>query len=113
MPTVLKSGSIKLLEPSGPVQACNGMDLSLHTTNNDAVNILTTVESNNKIISEYATHCKECVKKLSFLSKALALCIAGPKDKLFQMLTSHNKQERYILTIDKQLKTLRNNRNIY
>ena len=25
MPIVLKSGSLKLLEPSGPVQACNGI----------------------------------------------------------------------------------------
>ena len=27
MPIVLKSGSLKLLEPSGPVQACNGIAL--------------------------------------------------------------------------------------
>jgi len=27
--TVLKSGSLKLLEPGGPVQACNGIALSL------------------------------------------------------------------------------------
>ena len=29
MPIVLKSGSLNLLEPSGPVQACNGIALSL------------------------------------------------------------------------------------
>ena len=29
MPTVLKSGSLNLLEPSGPVQACKGIDLPL------------------------------------------------------------------------------------
>ena len=29
MPTVLKSGSLNLLEPSGPVQACNGIALPL------------------------------------------------------------------------------------
>ena len=29
MPTVLKSGSLKFLEPSGPVQACNGTALPL------------------------------------------------------------------------------------
>jgi len=29
VPTVLKSGSLSLLEPSGPVQACNGIALSL------------------------------------------------------------------------------------
>jgi hypothetical protein len=29
MPTVLKSGSLNLLEPSGPVQDCNGIDLFL------------------------------------------------------------------------------------
>ena len=28
MPTVLKSGSLNLLEPSGPVHACNGIALS-------------------------------------------------------------------------------------
>ena len=27
MPIVLKSGSLNLLEPSGPVQACNGIAL--------------------------------------------------------------------------------------
>jgi len=27
VPTVLKSGSLNLLEPSGPVQACNGIAL--------------------------------------------------------------------------------------
>ena len=29
MPVVLKSGSLNLLEPSGPVQACNGIALPL------------------------------------------------------------------------------------
>ena len=29
MPTVLKSGSLNLLEPSGPVQACNGIALAI------------------------------------------------------------------------------------
>jgi len=29
VPTVLKSGSINLLEPSGPVQACTGIALGL------------------------------------------------------------------------------------
>jgi hypothetical protein len=29
MPIVLKSGSLNLLEPSGPVKACNGIDLPL------------------------------------------------------------------------------------
>ena len=31
-PNVLKSGSIKLLESSGPVQACNGIALPFHVT---------------------------------------------------------------------------------
>jgi hypothetical protein len=29
VPIVLKSGSLKLLEPSGPVQVCNGIALPL------------------------------------------------------------------------------------
>jgi hypothetical protein len=29
VPIVLKSGSLNLLEPSGPVQACNGIALTL------------------------------------------------------------------------------------
>ena len=28
MPIVLKSGSLNLLEPSGPIQACNGIAVS-------------------------------------------------------------------------------------
>jgi hypothetical protein len=31
VPTVLKSGSLNLLEPSGPVQAYNGIALPLHS----------------------------------------------------------------------------------
>jgi hypothetical protein len=34
MPTVLKSGSLSLLEPSGPAQACNGIALPLYITSN-------------------------------------------------------------------------------
>ena len=30
VPIVLKSGSLKILEPSGPVQACNGIVLTMH-----------------------------------------------------------------------------------
>jgi hypothetical protein len=30
VPIVLKSGSLNLLEPSGPVKACNGTALALH-----------------------------------------------------------------------------------
>jgi hypothetical protein len=71
---------------SGPVQGCNGITLALHMTNNDAVSILVGIESNNKIISEYVMNSIEC-EKLSFLPEALTLRIAGPKDKLFQMLT--------------------------
>jgi hypothetical protein len=33
VPTVLKSGSLNLLEPSGPVQACNGIALLYQVTN--------------------------------------------------------------------------------
>ena len=29
MPTVLKTGSLNLLEPSGPVQVCNGIALPI------------------------------------------------------------------------------------
>jgi hypothetical protein len=32
MPIVLKSGSLNLLEPSGPVKACNGIALPLPFT---------------------------------------------------------------------------------
>jgi hypothetical protein len=32
VPTVLKSGNLNLLEPSGPVRACNGIVLPLHYT---------------------------------------------------------------------------------
>jgi len=32
VPIVLKSGSLNLLEPSGPVQACNGYDDMIYLT---------------------------------------------------------------------------------
>jgi len=86
VPIVLKSGSLRLLEPLGPAQACRGIALRLHMTNNNAVSILDTVESNNKIISEYVMNSKEYEKKIPLLSKALTLRIAAPKNKLFQML---------------------------
>jgi hypothetical protein len=35
VPTVLKSGSLTLLEPSGPVKACNGIALPLGATVHD------------------------------------------------------------------------------
>jgi hypothetical protein len=87
VPIVLKSGSLNLLELSGPVQACNWIALPLYITNNDAVSILATIELNDKIISYYVMNCKEREKNLSFLSKALTFLIAGPKHKLFQMVT--------------------------
>jgi hypothetical protein len=34
VPIVLKSGSLNLLEPSGPVKACNGIALPLLVSNN-------------------------------------------------------------------------------
>jgi len=34
MPNVLKSGSLNLLEPSGPDQACNGIALPFTVANN-------------------------------------------------------------------------------
>jgi len=49
VPTVLKSGSLNLLEPLGPVQACNGIALPLRlplpfyccfTTNSAAINVV-------------------------------------------------------------------------
>ena len=64
MPIVFKSGSLNLLEISGPVQACNGialpLPLPLHMVNNEAVSILATIELNVKIISDYVMNCKVC-----------------------------------------------------
>jgi len=44
VPIVLKSGSLNLLEPSGPVQACNGialpLPLPLPTLRNRKLNML-------------------------------------------------------------------------
>jgi len=55
--------------------------------NNTAVSILPAIELKNKIITEYVINWKEFEKNISFPSKVLILRIAGPKDKLFQMLT--------------------------
>jgi len=37
VPTVLKSGSPNLLEPSGPVQACNGIALPFYILLNSII----------------------------------------------------------------------------
>ena len=39
MPIVLKSGSLILLEPSGPVQACNGIDLPCTIHVSDSISV--------------------------------------------------------------------------
>jgi len=40
VPTVLKSGSLNLLETSGPVQTCNGIALPLHITKLSQMKVL-------------------------------------------------------------------------
>jgi len=40
VPTVLKSGSLKLLEPSGPVQTCNGIFLPFYSVKTVSVILL-------------------------------------------------------------------------
>jgi hypothetical protein len=42
-PIVLKSGSLNLLEPSGPVQACNGIALQESDGNKGRLNTSTVV----------------------------------------------------------------------
>ena len=41
VPIVLKSGNLKLLKPTGPVQACNGIALPLASTENDSIIFIT------------------------------------------------------------------------
>ena len=56
MPIVLKSGSLKLLEPSGPVQACNGIALPLMTPNDPYSVRTATLTSNVCILYIYSTN---------------------------------------------------------
>ena len=55
MPTVLKSGSLNLLEPSGLVQACNGIALllPLHLLYDRILDFLTTRASTEKLFEIY------------------------------------------------------------
>jgi len=77
VPTVLKSGSLNLLEPSGPVQACNGIALPLPFTihkedtdddddNNNNVLIRKTAHTPRQILTYHLIrfHIRVCSMKL-------------------------------------------------
>ena len=49
MPIVLKSGSLNLLEPSGPVQACNGIALPLYVLHQHGGFLRLAVTGNRKL----------------------------------------------------------------
>ena len=83
MPIVLKSGNLNLLEPSGPVQACNGIALPF-----------TVLHCNGNIILE---------KPLDFMH-CMASSFGYPNYRWSQFvriidvllyLTSHNKQNKH------------------
>jgi hypothetical protein len=51
MPIVLKSGSLSLLEPSGPLLACNGIALPFPFNKNRAADFIEkNIEKNNLIL---------------------------------------------------------------
>ena len=66
MPIVLKSGNLNLLEPSGPVQACNGIALPFtfyifYKLISKIQNIVIMLVAVSKIVihgSEYHTKCR-------------------------------------------------------
>jgi hypothetical protein len=62
MPIVLKSGSLNLLEPSGPVQACNGIGLPLPFY--EMLGQPTTDPRENKFWNKYIGGCKKCRQRL-------------------------------------------------
>jgi hypothetical protein len=49
---VLKSGSLKLLEPSGPIKGCNGIALIIdyHQVEKDFVNTLYILQGNELLV---------------------------------------------------------------
>ena len=83
MPIFLKSGSLKLLEPSGPVQACNGIALLCHVKYVDSFLVFWT---NIALLTTLCgkTHCHETNATLS--AKHLALINVTVTSKKFQSL---------------------------
>ena len=62
VPIVLKSGILNLLEPSGPVQACNGIALLLHIYENISLN-----SSQNEIC--FNSRCREILQQIFYGQK--------------------------------------------
>jgi len=67
VPIVLKSGSLNLLEPSGPVQACNGIALPLYDISSLSVN--TKEES-----TQFSTLVTNTLAKSVLLTGEIAVC---------------------------------------
>jgi len=61
----MKSGSLNFLEPSGPVQACNGIALPLHFTF-----FLETEKLQTKVVEKIETH---TLRSIIFFSKNHAI----------------------------------------
>ena len=63
MPTVLKSGSLNLLEPSGPVQVCNGIALPLPYEKEKGRPILCLYIHEEEVANKASTHLKPSTRK--------------------------------------------------
>ena len=74
MPIILKSGSLNLLEPSGPVQACNGIALPLPHISNDLLDHEFELTSLNYVVSVFydfgLSKKKKAVRGIYLLGKA-------------------------------------------
>jgi len=65
VPIILKSGCLNLLEPLGPVQACNGIGLPFYFLRYECVTICKRKADNAKIKCDWTQHIKKCFVKLS------------------------------------------------
>ena len=75
MPIVLKSGSLNLLEPSGIVQACNGIALPLqcNEATTDGITVMTVWHQrcNNKMIKKKCERKSSTIWEYNFLRRVI------------------------------------------
>ena len=109
MPTVLKYGSLVFLEPSGPVQACNGIALPFYFTYHFATFVLgsTQFPPHFKVPSLHLTSlhvslCNSCSWKYSISS-----VLQTPFNSLHSHFTSLITFQTLFLEIFDSLRTLK------
>ena len=91
VPIVLKSGSVNLLEPSGPVQACNGIALPLHEDRHTFA-----ITSRSVLLRMRNVSDKSCTENQIYITFFHASCrLWDRREKIWYSQEGQRSQHRY------------------